>query len=531
MSVKPRPYQTEALAAIRDAARDAVMHQIVALPTGTGKTVVFAMLAKQVVERDRRVLIIAHRDELLEQAAHKLAQVEPSLADKIGFVRAGQDETDRQVVIASVQTISRQRRLDRLTPDFSLMVVDEAHHSAADSYLRIIDAMDHPQMLRVGMTATPQRSDKKDLRDRWDKVVYHKGLVWMIREGYLCNMRGVQIRLKGFDVSNLKVRAGDFTDESSARALEYANAPDHAAAAWHEHAEGRPTLVFTPTVELSQHMAAAFVRSGVAAEHLDGTTPSDERKAILARLRTGETKVVSNVAVLTEGFDEPSVSCIIMARPTKSKPLYVQIVGRGSRLWPNKADCLVMDMVGVTDRHDLITMPLLFGLASTAAQLALGGEGGLLGALAREEQLKATWRESTEIDLFSGHKRMTWIIENGVWSLSLGRDKWVAVEREPSGIEFSVATYDDVGPTEVLGEHLDFGYAVGVAEDRARKEAVHLVDPNAGWRQRQASLKQLNLLVAKHVPHGYGITSGEASDLIAAYFAHKAPFARKDGTR
>ena len=494
----------------------------------THNTVVFSHLIDKAHREGKRSLVLAHRDELLQQAADKLLMVQPGLEWEIGFVRNVQNETDKAVTIASVQTISRPNRLAQLG-GYGLVITDEAHHSASESYVRVLEGlgcMAEGGPLTIGVTATPQRADSKDLGDIWQEIVYSKDLLWMIREQYLCNLRGIRVRLADFDTSKLKISHGDFTDASASDALEEANAPEHAVAAYQEHVPGRRALVFTPTVSLSQQMAAAFVDAGITAEHVDGETPMDERRAILARFHSGETAVLSNCAVLTEGYDEPLIDAIIVARPTKSKPLYAQMVGRGTRIAPGKADCVVLDLVGATDRFDLITLPLMFGLSTAKAQAKLESEGALEAA--EEEEYILTGqakRESYEVDLFGRKDRLAWTpVGPGSWTLPVDGGQLVVEAWRDS---FSVVRYwNDRSPADVLAVGLDLGYAMGIAEDVARKSAPALADPKAPWRGKPATDRQLATLRNMRIEHGSGISAGEASSLISARIARKMVGAR-----
>src|SRR6266702_1568195 len=362
----PRPYQYEAVAALLAATARGAQRPLLVLPTGTGKTIVFALLVQQ---RRGRSLILAHRDELIQQAVDKLHLVDPTLA--LGVVQAERDEHTAPIVVASVQTLSRRPRLARLVPDFQTIVIDEAHHAPAPSYRRILEychawRADGP--LVVGVTATPARGDRQSLRQVFDGIVYQKTLVEMMQAGYLVDLRAMQVLLHA-DFDTLRTRHGDFVEAELETLLLEAKAPAQVLAAFQAHAAARKALLFTPTVALAYAMADTFRTAGIPAEALDGTTPGTTRRAILRRLHTGETRVVANCAVLTEGFDEPSVDCIIVARPTQSALLYQQMLGRGTRTYPGKSDCLLLDVVGVSTRHTLHTTATLFGCdAATLAQ-------------------------------------------------------------------------------------------------------------------------------------------------------------------
>src|SRR5215468_10736709 len=314
LRLTPRPYQYEAVAALLAATARGVQRPLLVLPTGTGKTIVFALLVQR---RGGRSLILAHRDELIQQAVDKLRLVDPTLP--LGVVQAARDEHTAPTVVASVQTLSRRTRLTRLVPDFQTIVIDEAHHAPAPTYRRILEycrawRADGP--LVVGVTATPERGDHHSLRPVFDGIVYQKTLLEMMQAGYLVDLRALQVLLQAdFDV--LRTQQGDFVETELETLLLAANAPAQVLAAFQAHAADRKALLFTPTVALAYAMAETFQTAGIPAEALDGSTPLATPQAILQRLHTGQTRVVANCAVLTEGFDEPSVDCIIVARPPK----------------------------------------------------------------------------------------------------------------------------------------------------------------------------------------------------------------------
>jgi hypothetical protein len=292
-----------------------------------GKTVIFAAL---IARRGGTALVVAHRDELLRQAADKLAVADPALGLSVGFVAAERDDVGAPVVVASVQTLARARRLARLPRRFDTVVIDEAHHASAASCRRVVEHV-APSPLILGVTATPQRSDRQQLGDVWQQVVYQRGSAELIRAGYLADVRGVRVGLQA-NLDDVVQSAGDFQADALGAALEDASAPRHVLAAYCEHAAGRKALVFVPTVALAHHMARMFQDAGIAAEALAGTTPAERRRAILDRLRAGDTRVCVNVAVLSEGFDEPSVDCVIVATPTRSQVKYIQCLDQDTEV-------------------------------------------------------------------------------------------------------------------------------------------------------------------------------------------------------
>jgi len=514
-----RDYQHEALAAIMAAAHRGIRRQLVVLPTGTGKTVCFVELIRQ---RGGRALVLVHRDELLRQTVEKLALVGLT---NVGIVKAEQDQHAHQVVVASVQTLSRETRLARLIPNFTTLIPDEAHHSVAESYQRVFEhvrAFEADGPLTVGWTATSDRGDGIGLshNETYQEIVYEKSLVEMIRRQYLCDLKAQQVQL-AVDFNTLHVRRGDFVDREAEALLLAADAPQHVLAAYQEHAAGRTrTILFTPTVKLAHAMADVFTASGLVAAAVDAETPIDERRALLTRFAAGEIQVVANCGILVEGFDCPPVDCIVIARPTKSRPLYVQMVGRGTRRYPGKPNCLILDCVGVTARHDLQTAASLFGLdpdgTITTSVVAAIGERE-----AAEEQRALEGRiVSQRIDLFKTGP-LGWATVSPIhFILSMATAGDLHLVERADG--WMVQHHHRDGRREILASALTIEYAMGTAEDAARKigPAV-LIDRTARWRSEPASEKQLALLKRWRVPHMPTLTRGEASELLAVAGARR----------
>jgi ATP-dependent helicase IRC3 len=526
MTLPLRDYQIEAVEAVQAAAERGVRRPLVALPTGTGKTVVFSELIRR---RGGRALVIAHRDELITQACDKLRMVDADL--RVGVVQGERDEHDAAVVVASIQTLSRERRMARLlgrgdqrslfpADPFTTVVIDEAHHAAASTYRTAVAQLGGFDLdagpLVVGVTATPERGDGVGLDAVFEEIVYQRDLLDMVRAGYLCDLRAVRVHVE-LNLDNLKVRAGDFGDEELGRALIESAAPEHALAAYQQHAAGRKALIFTPTVEVAQLMAEAFAGAGIAARWLSGEMAREQRAETLAAFRAGEVRVLANCMILTEGYDEPSVDCLIMARPTRSRPLYVQMVGRGTRRAPGKADCLVIDLLGNSRRHQLMTVASLAGLHPDE----LAGRT-LAGAVAEREEPEQVVGDHVPggqvvgevVDLFA-ESELSWSPGQGFYVLSGGEHGQVVIRQGETGAWSATVIPARGGGPQVLGDGLDLGYAQGIAEDWVRGvRADRLADRSAAWRSRPASDRQIALLRERGIEVQPGLTAGAASDLI-----------------
>lgn len=537
LKLELREYQQDALDRMAAAEARGVRRQLGVAATGLGKTIIFSALAEQ---RGGRTLILAHRDELVRQAADKMLQVWPT-AD-VGIVKAGDDEHGRTVVVASVQTLSRPERLARLEGTaFDLVVVDEAHHATADTYQAVLDALDY--RLLLGVTATPDRGDGLGLDDVFDEITWNYDILWGIDHGFLCNVRGLRVKVEALDLSNVRMQRGDFAQGQAGQALEDAHAPEAIVAAWRKHADDRRTIVFTPTVEVARLVAAEYRRCGVAAAFVYAGTPLEERRAMLRAFSSGAVQVVANCGVLTEGFDEPRVDCIVVARPTKSRALFTQMVGRGTRKHPDKLDLLVLDVVGGSDVHSLITVPSLFGVDEPELVHALStGTRDLTDVVAdhQRRQVAIGRMKAEEADLF-GHQR-----KDGVVWIRMTVDGGPRRYERPLGYNAGDGVYLDLG-TVVLAERdegvwlagvqepdgrkrvliadVDLEMAQGVGEDYARKtmgSRADLVNANAAWRKRKPTPRQLYAAKRWRLPKvDTYATAGELSAALDAHIARK----------
>jgi len=471
------------VAAVEGAWREGKRRPLIALPTGTGKTICFAEAIRR---RGGRALVVAHREELLQQARDKLALVVPR--HRIGLVRAESDEHRAPVVVASVQTLARPERLGRLEPDFELVVVDEAHHATAETYRRLLARFDGA--LAMGCTATPERADKARLAEVWDEIVYQRTLPEMIRAGYLCDLRARRVEIL-LDLDEIGSRGGDYDEGELEQGLRLAGAPQRVLEAYQRWGEGRKALLFTAGVSLAHEMAEEFEAAGIPAAAIDAVTPREERAAVLQAFAEGRLRVVANCGVLTEGYDEPSVECLILARPTRSRVLYAQMVGRGTRRFPGKGDCLILDVVGNCERHDLVTIGSLFDF-----ELEAGGSV-LEQMVMREREAQRAEVDGElvahELDLFDA-RELHWAKGDGFWALSAGEGGVVALVRGEEGWSVLHLPRERDEEESVVASGLELEYAQGTAEDLVRRlGGLGLVRREARWRnhpmtdaQRQA---------------------------------------------
>lgn len=520
-------------------------------------TVVFSHL-KPFLGMQGRMLVLAHREELLEQAAAKIAAATPELCVEIEQAnRHASAEAD--VVVASVATIGRagSRRLLRLDPvEFDLLVCDEGHHAVAHSYSIVFEHFgalaDRGGPLLVGVTATPERSDNVGLASVFDQVVYERTLREMVEEGWLCRIRAWRVDTTA-DLTGVHSRGGDFTvGELSAavntayrnalavRSFQSANLVPVGSSPCVVQPGRKRGVVFCCDVQHAKDMAAAFREEGIPAAAVTGETPTEERRELLQRFKRGEVQVLTNCMVLTEGFDEPSIEVIVMARPTQSAGLYMQMLGRGTRLYSGKEHLAVFDLVD-NSRHGVPTAATLMGLPpkwnskggdvlKQADELAkLAEEGATQEVFAQAVSVDHARSLMREVDLLAGRdevrqlSRFAWIrMPDGSYSLGLPDHRSIVVREDMLG-QWHVARRE---PDHVASMELTFPSrerALSVA-DRfvgvAFPNAASLVRTDARWRTDRPSDKQVQLL-RKLGKWREGLTKGDASDLLNASFGKR----------
>ncbi len=348
-----RPYQRDAVEAVIAARHQGVRRMVLALPTGAGKTVIFSEL----IRRARHpVLVLAHREELLDQARDKIETALRRSGDRIRQVaiERGQQRAPKSaaVVVASIRSL-HEDRIGRVMAgrDIRLVIYDECHHAVADKNREVLEQLgalhdDWPGTL-VGLTATTRRADGRGLDEIFERIVYQRSLREMIDDGYLRPLRGLRIDT-GVDIGAVPVHGEDFDDAALEEAIDIESRNQLVARSIQELARDRRTIAFCVGVRHAENLCAALVELGVPAGIVCGQMPRADRRRTLEAFARGRLRVITNVGVLTEGFDDPGVSAIAMVRPTRSESMYLQCVGRGMRRHPDADDCLVLDFVDLS---------------------------------------------------------------------------------------------------------------------------------------------------------------------------------------
>ena len=493
-----------------------------------------------------RALIIAHRDELLEQAADKYRMVNPSAI--IGKVGSGVHEYGGEVTVASIATISRPDHLARIqAEDYRLVIIDEGHHSAADGYQRVLKAL--PNAFKLYVTATPDRLDGKPLLDG-KKPLYSTTIIDMVMQQYLCNFKAIAIQTQA-SLDGVKSLAGDFNEGELDRAVNTPTRNRLIVSKYQEHASGKRAVAFCVTISHAEALASAFNEAGIAAAVIKGDTPIDERKRLYEAYHDGRILVLCNVMVLTEGWDEPLAEVCILARPTKSRGLYVQMIGRVLRLAPGKECARILDITDNCSIHKLMPMNLRKALGK-----GLKDEESLLDTLAREEmeaeneadrkereqkaereallrKLNTRRYKDEEIDLLNLPEWQ--LLENGAFILEVGpaKHRFALIPAHKDVFTPGFKIRAKLAPEFKLqewynGRVFDVEVAQWLAEDAANRlladGQTKLLDRNAPWRKRNLDVnsKIIKKLKYHRIPFTWDMTMGEASDLIAINEAERA---------
>jgi superfamily II DNA or RNA helicase len=364
MGFSLRPYQHRAVEEVERLWAQGLRSVLLVAPTGAGKTVIAAEMIHRAEARHERVLFLAPRRELIAQAAEKLDHVGVNFG--VLLAGAGGQSLTSRVQVASIDTmISRVLTRKKLSFEFDVILIDEAHIGVTSDARKRLLAL-WPAARIVGLTATPTRSDGKAMGCLYDELVEVTTPAELVHEGFLVPARYFSVSKP--DLSRVRTTAGDYNARDLDETMNKPRLVGDIVQHWLEHANDRRTVVFATSIGHSVALAQEFIQSGVAAEHVSAETPQAERDAIIKRFRNGTTQVLTNAVLASIGFDVPDVSCVVIARPTKSVGLYLQMLGRGLRPSRGKADCLVLDHAGVVVRHGFATDERFWTLHGQYAQ-------------------------------------------------------------------------------------------------------------------------------------------------------------------
>ncbi|GMA59450.1 superfamily II DNA or RNA helicase [Alicyclobacillus sacchari] len=534
MAIQLRPYQQTAVDAFFQALADGRKRQLIVLPTGAGKTIVFGSVARRFheeVSRDKPILVIAHRTELLDQAEQKIHYVWPEAF--IGRIQGARNEQLGDVLLASTQTLVAGRRI----PQPGLIIYDECHHSRAEGALGVLERLgvfesDGPPLL--GVTATPSRSDRTELGDIFEHLTYERTILDMIMDGYLSDVRGVKVEVPGLNLGAIRTVGGDYNAKDLSYVMNIEEALDAVVDAVLTHAPDRKTLVFAVDVKHARALAERFQKRGIACAAVDGAMKAEERAAILQAFSEERLRVLVNCQILTEGYDQPDVDCVVIARPTRSQALYVQMVGRALRLHPAKSDALVLDLSGASDDKSLQTFARLM---RTQRKKAVGvqvveeqdiaddipieeGEsvGEWLTRMAQKREKAAQVAQA--INLFANRSRYRWQQIKETFAISYGDNGWAYLFRD--GDEFwPVLELRNEKFIPLHERALPLEYAQGIVEGFLALIESKVIDKEADWRQAPMSPRQKYVLDKYRIKYDDTWTRGMAADALGQKFAAK----------
>lgn len=478
-----RDYQTECVQAVSDAWERSVSAPLVVLPTGAGKTIIAASIMDAAYGiHGRRSVFVAHRKELLQQTVEKIEMVTRVFTPRIGTVQGARNDLDRDITVASIQTLGNSRSQRRLQEfidagPYHQLIVDEAHHAVSPLYTRVINAMReaYPDLRLLGMTATPGRADGTALDTVFDEVVFERNLLDMIRLGYLVPPKGFLVDL-GLNLDKVKTSGGDYVKKQLSKLMNQYQVTRAVIEAWCRYSHNRKTIVFAVDVSHAKDLADEFNAAGYTAEHVDGKMSARTRAAVMKRFRSGETKILTNCEIATEGFDEPSIECVLFARPTQSQALYIQALGRGLRLYPGKTECLVIDCVGNSEKHRPVQLASLAGFDPERRGGGSGGgagDGSDLPDLPDHPRVIGTTLRGQEVDLIAQRNttKYPWVETGLGWVIQIPRIgyyliAWTTKAKTKCTIRF----YDQrpgrrqTPPKEVVAQPIEFTLAYGLVE-------------------------------------------------------------------
>ena len=497
-----RDYQQECISVIEQKPPGAYLCQ---MPTGAGKTATFTH-----IPRHGRVLVLAHREELVRQPARYYDC-------SVGFEIAAERSHGEEVVIASVQSLVR--RLDRFAPDeFDLMITDECHHASAGTYRKIYNHFTPTK--HIGFTATPNRGDKARLDDIYSEIIFQRDLRWAIESGFLCDIFCMRVNI-GYDLTAVHSRNGDYAPGELEDAMD--GTADAIAQTYREHAKGA-TLIFAVSV----HQAEEIARRIPGAVVVTGKTK--DRAEIIRKFTNREIPCIVNVMVFTEGTDMPLVETVIIARPTQSESLYSQMVGRGLRLHPDKERLILIDCVGVTGRASLCTAPSLLGIdmSDVPARKADEVQGPLfelpMKAVAATDCPESWIRNIEIVNLWA--KGMSYNLHNvNYFKMPDGR----LVCSLLNGKRITIPCPDQLGKVTIGGETVSYQTALdraykALCEAHAESRYIWDLGQAASWGSKPATEKQLRIIQRKYKDFDTdGLTKMQASQVLNRMFNERRP--------
>lgn len=573
--MKLRDYQEACVHAILSNIKQGVRKQLVVMPTGCGKTVCFAQLPEYVKRVGKKTLVLAHREELLEQAKEKIELIAPELS--VAIEQGGQvAEPENDVIIASVPTIGRagSERIKKFDPaHFGLIICDESHHASSSSYRNVFDYfrcnksgtdLGNTAPVLVGFTATPNRADSIGLDVVFDKIVFKYDLKEAIDQKYLADIKAYTVYTDD-SLEGVSTRAGDFALGELSNAVNTERRNRLIVESYRDVSDKQTAIAFCVDVQHTEDLRDMFREYGYKAEMVIGSTDKEERKETIAKLKKQEIDVVTNCMTLTEGFDAPQIRTVLLARPTKSSSLFLQMIGRGTRIAEGKSEVNVIDFVDNTGKNSIITSSSLIGLSKpvrakghSIMQLKEKFDtlkGMTLNLDPEKIDLDDIEKEIKRVDIFAQARlhesvklfsEFTWTpYGDDGFTISLGsvgnngNNVIVEIQKNLLG-KYDVVTTElkPTKPSHLNGYKKYSRQQVEIAQLDTRSEAntfkfadayikkefpsaASLVGQNSTWRKEPPTEKQIKFLRKAGFPGAEKISKGEASNMISKLIAQR----------
>jgi superfamily II DNA or RNA helicase len=510
-----RPYQQAALQAVyRDVARG-YRRLLLQLATGAGKTIIFSAAIRH---WNQPTLIIVHRQELAQQALDKLRTVWPQV--DAGLVKGHIRQDHAQVVVSTVQTLAAKPLRRR----FTRVIIDEAHHAVSPQWLAVLKRLGYhhprPDQVLLGVTATTQRLDGIGLHQVFDRLSYRITLPELIQQGYLAPLRGYRIHTQ-ISLDQIAQRHGDYDLPQLSRTIDIPARNAMIVQTFRQFGGYRPTIGFAANIAHAQHLTEAFRQAGIRSDWIAGTLPAAERQARLIAFHDGAIQVLWNAQILTEGYDEPRIACVILARPTQSPTLYAQMVGRGTRRIPGKTDCVVIDVVDMATRHALQDLGTLLGRdrpphSEPAAKDSRPAAAPL--PQSPDGVNAVLFWQADRIDLLT-QSVFRWQAYGSQWVLPCDAQERLVLQPE-SATQWTLVRHTPAS-RDVLGERLTLEDAMAQAEDWTRTHPAPLARKTAAWLKDPATAKQRATAQALGIALDAHATKEDASNAISWALHHR----------
>lgn len=536
VKIQPRKYQIEAVEEYEKALAKKEHGGIFYHATGTGKTVLASLIVALEKEKDKdcEILFLVHRDRLISQTINKLVDVAGIDINDIGVVQGQRNQTNKKIVIASVPTLAREkRRKPLLERSWKLVIVDECHHSAATSWSSFLSEVETDFIL--GLTATPTRADGRDLTFVFGSILHRYTIKTAVEEKALVGIEGIRCVVNA-DFSKVPKLAGDFNSVALSKVLNKPSHNKHIFYTWKKKAGNKKTLIFAVDIAHCKDLTEMFVSKGISASYITSQEKAEEREQILADFENGKTQVLINRDIMTEGIDIPSVECIVLARVTRSSVLYIQMVGRGLRLHTGKEKCLVIDIAGNSNTHDVIQLGSLLGVENAYSEEELSPELLAERKAWEEECNRRRAQEKGSKELFEEEARaylkneFNWIKQCGVYFLP-ATDNGSYFVIKPINYDtnqwnvylWKFTNSGDFSSRRLTETEYDLDTCMRITEKEVLpklvQKSVAFVLKSASWRKKEVTQNQAEMMKRlKLDPLVPPLTCGEAADMISKEF-------------